>query len=107
MSQHPKEFEKVYFIYDKNDKVIAQVRVEGTRPFATIHVDIKEWSHNIYRGYLNIFTIIKKELVDSGFYQLFAVTDGLEDEKWDKLVRMFGFSTPVVTKTAIMEVHDE
>jgi hypothetical protein len=94
-----------YFIDAHNDKFLwfelsykkkpyAYAAIEMLGTFASLHTEMVAWSHNIAKVMQIDWEEVKFICKGLGVKELIASNDNVNDKRWHKFIRLFGFSEP-------------
>lgn len=82
-----------YGLYYK-DFLYAHVGIDIYHDVASFHVDVKVWNHHIYKELTRDWEELKTICRDRGVKILLASNKEIENSKWIKFIKMFGFPEP-------------
>ena len=80
-------------LYD-NKGTYGYCGVEIIVPWASIHTEITRWSHKVARSLIEDWKEIKEICRFGGATQAIASNDDMQDDRWFKFIRLFGFPEP-------------
>ncbi len=93
-----------YFELRKNHEVYGHCAVQIHGEMASIHLVFKRWTLSIFRESLKDWGSIRKNLKIRGITQIVASQDNLEDKKWERFIKHFGFDDVQIVKMAVQEI---
>ncbi len=71
---------------------------------ASIHLVFKKWTPSVFRESLKDWKIIRNTLKIRGINKIVASQDNLEDKKWERFIKHFGFNDVQIVKMAVQEI---
>jgi len=80
-------------LYYKSE-LYCYVGIEIISIWASFHTHVMKWNHNIAKTLFADWHTLKKICKGLGVTQLIASNENLEDKRWPKFIKMFGFSEP-------------
>jgi hypothetical protein len=89
---HSDSFLWFEFTY-KNDPY-AYVAIEVIGAFASAHTEMVRWSHNIAKTMKADWEEIKNICRSLGVKEVAATNNDINDKRWPKFIRLFGFDEP-------------
>jgi len=80
------------FSYKKEPYAYIAIEVIGT--FASAHTEMMKWSHNIAKTMRTDWEEIKSICRSLGVKEVVASNNDVNDKRWPKFIRLFGFDEP-------------
>jgi len=102
MSHLPLNY-KYYRLFDVDD-TYAYIALDYNNDMVSIHFYCLKWTHNIAKAIKDDFNIVISGLKNSGIKKIVASYIDVEDSKWPKFIRMFGFPCPRKIQVSVMEI---
>ena len=78
--------------YKKEPYAYVAIEILGT--FASLHTEMIRWSHNIAKIMQIDWEEIKFIYKRFGIKEMIASNDDVNDKRWPKFIRLFGFDKP-------------
>jgi len=78
--------------YKKEVYAYAAIEILGT--FASLHTEMVKWSHSVARMMKIDWEEIKFICKSLGVVEMVASNNNVNDKRWPKFIRLFGFSEP-------------
>ena len=74
--------------------IYMEVVVQVNNTMASLHVDMKQWNHNILKELLRDWKALKSVMANRGIVKFIASNADCNDDKWGKFIAYFGFPEP-------------
>lgn len=79
--------------------------VEIIGPYASIHANMLRWTHNVFKDAVKEWeNLILFTFIPFGVTQITANTPNINDKRFPKLIKLFGFPEPVNILISTMEI---
>ena len=86
------------------DEIYCYAGIEIVDIRASFHTHVLKWNHNIAKQILYDWEDLKFIVKSFGATQAIASNENLEDTRWPKFIKMFGFSEPQKILISIQEL---
>ncbi len=78
------------------------VQIHGQ--IASIHLIFNRWTLSTFKQSLEDWGLLVSQLKNRGITQVVVSQDNLEDEKWERFIKHFGFDAVQTVKMAMREI---
>ena len=78
--------------------------IELLKHFVSAHAEVVKWNHNIAKMFKIDWEEIKFICKSLGANEIIASNDNLNDKRWPKFIKMFGFSEPKLILVSRQEI---
>lgn len=92
------------FFLLKRSKDIAYMALDIVSSDAGIHLHMINWSHSVYKELKLEWEEIKDFLRMREVSRVIATNSDLDDWRWPKFIKMFGFPKPAMLKISKLEI---
>lgn len=89
--------------YDKNG-TYCFIAIEIAGQIASTHIHIFRWSHGIKKSLAQDWEEIKNICKSNGVQQIIASNQDIDDDRWPKFIKMFGFGVPQLVYMSKQEI---
>ena len=80
-------------LYYKKE-VYCYIGIEIISVWAAFHMHVIKWNHNITKTFFKDWKTLKATCRELGATTVIASNEDLNDKKWPKFIKMFGFPEP-------------
>ena len=107
--QKPKEFDRlpnncICLLSRNNGSNIAYIGLDIVNDQAGIHFHSIKWSHNGFKTLRKDWKVLVKFLFNEGVRYIIATNDDVNDDRWHKFIKLFGFPEPSLVKISKLEI---
>jgi len=84
----------LWFEFSYKKEPYAYIAIEVIGAFASAHTEMVKWSHNIAKTMKTDWEEIKSICRSLGVKEVVASNNDVNDKRWPKFIRLFGFDEP-------------
>lgn len=86
------------------DGPYVKVKIDMIPPWASFHSEHIRWNHKVARSMIEDWKKIKSICKSRGVKELIATNANVNDKRWPKYIRLFGFKEPTLVSVSKQEI---